>query len=104
MDRTTLRFLRVANSFIPDATDDGANMRNCAFILSQPGREFVVISGDGDWEYYFLEDADDEIHGRCVRRPLMRYAWDRIWSFTLGALRATGLYTGGLSRLRALTH
>ena len=109
MDRTTLIFLRAANSFIPDATDDGANMRNCAFILRQPGREFVVISGDGDWEYDFCEDADGEIYGRCVRKPFLRYAWDGTKSlivrlFALGAFRAAGLYTGGLSRFRALTH
>ena len=104
-----MRFLRTAYSFIPDATDDGANMRNCAFILRQRGREFVVISGDGDWEYDFCEDADGEIYGRCIRKPFLRYVWDEAKSsivrlLTLRALRATGLYTGGLSRLRALTH
>ena len=78
VDWTTLRFLRAANSFIPDARDDGANMRNCAFILRQPGRDFFIISGNGDWEYDFCEDADREIYGRCVRKPFLRYAWE--WS------------------------
>ncbi|CAH3145341.1 unnamed protein product [Porites evermanni] len=101
VDWTTLRFLRAANSLLPDARDDGANMRNCAFILRQPGREFVIISGNGDWEYDFSEDADGEIYGRCVRKPFLRYAWDgaksavvRIFSFV--ASTAVGFLTGGL--------
>jgi len=109
VDWTTLRFLRAANSFIPDARDDGANMRNCAFILRQPGREFVIISGNGDWEYDFSEDADGEIYGRCVRKPFLRYVWDgtkslvvRVISFA--ASTAAGFLTGGLSGFRALTY
>ena len=109
VDWTTLRFLRAANSFIPDARDDGADMRNCAFILRQPGREFVIISGDGDWEYDFCEDADGEIYGRCVRKPFLRYVWDgaksavvRLFSFV--ASTVTGFLTGGLSGFRALTN
>ena len=106
---TTLRFLRVVNSFIPHAIDDGANMRNCAIVLRQPRREFVIISGDGDWEYDFCEEADGEIYGRCIRKPFRRYVWDGAKAFVdrslaSGALPATGLYTGGLSGLRALTH
>ena len=109
MDRTTLRFLRAAISFIPVARGDDANMRNCSFIFRQPGREFVVISGDGDWEYEFCEDAVGEIKGRCVRKPIQRYVWDGAKAFVdrslaSGALPATGLYTGGLSGLRAWTH
>ena len=76
MDWATLRFLRVVNSFIPDARDDGANMRNCAIVLRQPGREIVIISGDGDWEYDFCEDVDGEIYGRCIHKPFQRYFWD----------------------------
>ena len=109
VDWTTLRFLRAANSFIPDARDDGANMRNCTFILRQPGREFVIISGNGDWEYDFSEDADGEIYGRCVRKPFLRYVWDgakslvvRVISFA--ASTAAGFLTGGLSGFRALTY
>ncbi|CAH3195645.1 unnamed protein product [Porites evermanni] len=110
VDWTTLRFLRAANSFIPDARDDGADMRNCAFILRQPGREFfVIISGNGDWEYDFSEDADGEIYGRCVRKPFLRYVWDgtkslvvRVISFA--ASTAAGFLTGGLSGFRALTY
>ena len=102
VDRTTLRFLRAAHSFIPDAKGDGANMRNCAFILRQPGRERVIISGNGDWEYDFCEDADREIYGRCVRKPFLRYAWDGAKSavvrlFSFAASHAAGFLTGGLS-------
>lgn len=79
-DKTTLRFLRAANSFIPDAQDDGADMKNAAFILRQPGREIVLRSGAGDWEYNFCEDSDGEIYGRCLRKPFLRYAWDNVKS------------------------
>ncbi|CAH3145343.1 unnamed protein product, partial [Porites evermanni] len=116
VDRTTLRFLRAANSFIPDARDDGANMRNsnsfipdarddganmrnCAFILRQPGSEFVIISGNGDWEYDFCEGADGEIYGRCQRMPLLRYAWNAAKSAVVRVF-TFGLSTG----LRALTY
>ena len=99
VDRITLRFLRAANSFIPDAREDGANMRNCAFILRQPGSEFVIISGDGDWEYDFCEGADGEIYGRCQRMPLLRYAWDAAKSAVVRVF-TFGLSTG----LRALTY
>ena len=99
MERETLNFLRAANTFIPDAKDDGANMRNCAFILRQPGREFVIISGNGDWEYDFCQAADGEIYGRCIRKPLARYAWDRarsavvrVCSFARSGLRALTYY------------
>ena len=95
VDRMTLRFLRAANSFIPDARHDGANMRNCAFILRQPGSEFVIISGDGDWEYDFCEGADGEIYGRCTRKPFLRYVWDAARSVVV-RLFSTGL--------RALTY
>ena len=95
MDWATLRFLRIASSLIPAARDDGANMRNCAFIFRQPGREFLIISGDGDWEYDFCEDVDGEIYGRCVRKPFLRYFWDAAKSSVVRlrsclALTATG--------------
>jgi len=101
VDRTTLRFLRAAHSFIPDAKGDGANMRNCAFILRQPGRERVIISGNGDWEYDFCEEANREIYGRCVRMPFLRYAWDATKSAVVCIFRgiastAAGFLTGGL--------
>ena len=76
IDLTTLRFLRAANPFILDAKDDGANMRNCAFILRQLGREFVIISGNGEWEYDFCEDEDGEIYASCVRKPVLLYVWN----------------------------
>ena len=97
--RKTLRFLNAANTFVPDARDDGANMRNCAFILRQPGSEFVIISGNGDWEYDFSEAADGKIYGRCRRMPFARYAWDAAKSAVV-RLIAYGLSLG----LRALPH
>ena len=91
--RTTLRFLRAANTFIRDAEEDGADMENAAFILRQPGREFVIISGDGDLEYDFCDDDDGEICGRCERKPFLYYVWDnvkskavRVFSFLVGLL------------------
>ena len=92
VDRTTVTFLRAVISFIPDARDDGTNMRNCAFILRQPKREFVIISGDGDWAYDFCEDADGKIYGRCQRIPFARYAWDAAKSAVV-RLDAFGLAT-----------
>ena len=76
-DEAFLRFLRAANSFIPDAEDDGADMKNAAFILRQPGREIVLKSGNGDWEYDFCEDSDGEIYGRCIRKPLFHNVYDK---------------------------
>ena len=104
-DKATLRFLRAANSFIPDAEDDGADMKNAAFILRQPGREFVLKSGNGDWEYDFCEDSDGEIYGRCIRQPLLRYAYntakkkvERIFEFASSLVPI--LLGGGLLALR----
>lgn len=79
-DEATLRFLRAANSFITDAEDDGADMKNAAFILRQPGREIVLKSGNGDWEYDFFEDSDGEIYGRCIRQPFFHYVYDKATS------------------------
>ena len=70
----------------------------------------MIISGNGDWEYDFCEDADREIYGRCVRKPFLRYAWDgaksavvRIFSFV--ASTAAGFLTGGrYGGSRALTN
>ncbi|XP_015780088.1 PREDICTED: uncharacterized protein LOC107357963 [Acropora digitifera] len=105
VDKATLRFLRAANSFIHDAEDDGADMKNTAFILRQPGREIVLKSGNGDWEYDFCEDSDGEIYGRCIRKPLLRFVYDkakgavvRILKFACSAVPI--LLAGGLLALR----
>lgn len=74
---TTRRILKAAISFIDDAEQDGANMRNAAFILYTSFRSFAIIAGDGDWEYTFKEDEDGDIYGRCVRLPLTRYLYDK---------------------------
>ena len=97
---TTLRFLRAAISFIPDAMNDGADMRNAAFILSQPGREFIIQAGSGDWEFYFSEEEDGEIYGRCVRKPFLRYVWDGVKSVVS---RIGGLFSLAGRSLLALT-
>ena len=99
---TTLRFLRAAISFIPDAMNDGADMRNAAFILSQPGREFIIQAGSGDWEFYFSVEEDGEIYGRCVCKPFWRYVWDGVKSLVS---RIGGLFSlAGIRRaLLALT-
>lgn len=104
-DKATLRFLRAANSFIPDAEDDGADMKNAVFILRQPGREIVLKSGDGDWEYDFCEDSDGEIYGRCIRKPLLRYVYDKAKSvvvriFNFASNPVLNLLGGGLRALR----
>ena len=96
-DKATLRFLRAANSFIPDAEDDGADMKNAAFILRRPGRGIVLKSGNGDWEYDFCEDSDGEIYGRCIRQPFLRYVYDKATS----AVKRIFFLLGG--PLRALT-
>ena len=66
-DQTTLKFLRAAISFISNANDMCADLTNAAFIISHPGKEFIIQAGNGDWEFFFSEDAKDVVHGRCVR-------------------------------------
>ena len=75
---TTLRFLQTAISFLPEAMADGADLRNTAFIFAQPGREFIIISGNGDWEFYFEQSNDGNVYGRCKRMPLRWYIWDKV--------------------------
>lgn len=93
MGRTTLKFLRAAITFIPDAMCEGADMRNAAFIFTQPGREFLIKAGNGDWEFYFSEDEyGGDIWGRCVRKPLRRYLWDGVKSVVRCIGSAIGQY------------
>ena len=33
----------------------GADISNAAFIFSQPGRDFVIQTGNDDWEIFFDE-------------------------------------------------
>ena len=94
---TTRKILRAARAFIPDAQEDGADMKNAAFILSIPGRDFVIKAGKGDWEYVFEEEADGVIYGRCVRQHWLRYmynkatnAFDRLFSFVSKHLPISG--------------
>ena len=79
-DRASIKFLKAAIYFIPMAKEDGADFENAAFILTHPGRQFVVIAGKGDWEYYFSEDNIGDITGRCVRRPWLMYLWNKVTS------------------------
>lgn len=104
-NRATLNFLRVAITFVPDASNDGADLANASFILNQPGGEFVVQAGGGDWEFYFSEDCQGNITGKCTRQPLRRYLWDRFTS----AVKCVGkvvfkaiAYTGVVAGFTAL--
>ena len=75
--KTTLKFLRASISFIPEVIDIAGDLSNASFIFTQPGQEFVIMAGNGDWEFYFSQGYDNEIHGRCVRKPTLRYIWDK---------------------------
>ena len=33
----------------------GTDLSNAAFIFSQPGRDFVIQTGNDDWEIFFDE-------------------------------------------------
>ncbi|XP_068726926.1 uncharacterized protein [Montipora capricornis] len=79
-EKATLEFLKAAITFVPSALDAGANMRNASFLFSQPGREFAITAGKGDWEFYFSQDDKGDIFGHCVRKPRLRYIWDRFKS------------------------
>jgi len=84
-EKVTLQFLREAISFVPFALATGADMRNASFLLAQPGREFAIVAGKGDWEFYFCYDQYGAIFGYCVRKPWIRYAWDSIKSIVCRA-------------------
>ena len=79
-DRTTIQFLKAAIHFLPTAMKDGANLKNAVFLFAQAGSEFVVKAGSGDWEYYFSEEYPNQITGKCVRRPWLRFIWDKVSS------------------------
>ena len=94
---TTRRIIKAAISFVEDAEQDGANMRNAAFILFTSFRSFAIIAGEGDWEYTFKEDDDGDIYGRCVRLPLALYLYDkakntvsRLFRWALGFIPIVG--------------
>ena len=79
--KTTLRFLTAAIDFIPMAMDDGADMKNVAFIFAQPGKQYLIKAGKGDWEFYFAQDANTgNVYGRCVHITMAHYIWDMITS------------------------
>ena len=77
---TTQKFLQASITHIPLAEKAGANMSNAAFILSQPGNEFVIRSGNGNWEFFFSQNYNGDIYGQCVRKPWHRYFYDKISS------------------------
>ena len=95
---TTKQIMEAAISFIPDAEEDGADLTNAAFILSQPGRSFVIRAGDGNWEYVFEKEYDGEIYGRCVRKPFLRYIYNKATNIV------SRFFSFVFSPLRALTH
>ena len=67
--------MRAAIYSIPFAMRAGADLRNASFIFAQPRREFVIKAGQGDWEFYFSQSDDENIHACCVRKPRLRYIW-----------------------------
>ena len=77
-DQTQVKFLREAIHFIPQALNDRANLKSAIFIFALPGRQFAFKSGAGDWEYYFSQDNNNKITGRCTRKPWVYYVWDAI--------------------------
>ena len=79
-DQTQVKFLREAIHFIPQALNDRANLKSAIFIFALPGRQFALKSGAGDWEYYFSQDNNNKITGRCTRKPWVYYVWDVIKS------------------------
>ena len=93
-DQTTLEFLKAALYFLPTALEDGADLGNAVFLFAQAGSEFVIKAGNGDWEYYFSEEYPNQITGTCVRKPWLRFFWDKVlfivrpWLFRLKDLRA----------------
>ena len=82
-EKATLRFLRAAISFVPVALDIGADMENASFLFAQPGKEFAVVAGKGDWVFLFYLKYHGDISGRCVRKPWPRYFRDSVTSFFL---------------------
>ena len=78
LDQTQVKFLREAIHFIPQALNDRANLKSAIFIFALPGRQFAFKSGAGDWEYYFSQDNNNKITGRCTRKPWVYYVWDAI--------------------------
>ena len=79
-DQTQVKLLREAIHFIPQALNDRANLKSAIFIFALPGRQFAFKSGAGDWEYYFSQDNNNKITGRCTRKPWVYYVWDVIKS------------------------
>ena len=76
----TLRFLQTAITVREEAIEAGANLTNASFILALPGREFVIRAGDGDWEFFFSEDDQGEVHGQCVRKGKTKTWIQHIWN------------------------
>ena len=70
-----LQMLRAAISFVPEAKKEGADLTNAAFMFNHPGREFVVVSGDGDWQYEFSEE-NGKITSKCSNKPWKYYIWE----------------------------
>lgn len=62
-------------------------MRNVVFILYILFRFFVIIVGDGDWEYIFKEDEDGDIYGWCVCLFLICYLYDKVKNIVLCFVR-----------------
>ena len=66
--RRVLRFLTEVILLMPVVMIE-ADLQNTAFIFAQPGKEFVIVAGDGDWEFYFAESVDGDICCTLKRMP-----------------------------------
>ncbi len=79
--RATRKFIKAAISFIPEALAAGADFSNASFIFARPGRQFAIRAGNGDWEFYFTEDADGGVRGQCTR---VGSVWCWLWESSVG--------------------
>ena len=50
--------------------------------MSQPGREFIIQAGNGDWEFFFSEDAKDVVHGCCIREGRTQFLSSTLEEYT----------------------
>ena len=82
-EQMEVKFLKTAIHFIPHASEEGADLGNAAFTFALPDTHFVLISGAGDWEYFFSQDDKNEIiDRRCNWKPLHYYLWDEVKYFS----------------------
>lgn len=79
--KATRQLIKTVILFIPEAIEAGADLTNTSFIFAQPGREFAIRAGNGDWEFYFSEKEDGKVRGQCIR---VGSVWSWMWDCTVG--------------------